>query len=68
MTKSLLGIYGFISFLTLLLVGYGMISGTTTVNAWNLTAFLWMPLVALAVLLLVLAPVFLILFLVKILF
>jgi hypothetical protein len=66
--KAFVTMYGVLSFLTLLLVGYGMIIGSTPVTFSNLTAPLWMPLVALFVILVVLLPIFVLGIIAKILF
>ena len=64
----LTGCYGIISILTLLLVVYCMLHGTMAVNAWNLTAFLWMPIVVLFAIVVVVAPLIVIGLIAKILF
>jgi len=66
--KAFVTMYGFLFFLTLLLVGYGMLVGSTPVTVTNLAAPLWMPLVALFVILVVLLPIFVLGIIAKILF
>jgi hypothetical protein len=45
-----------------------MMHGTMAVNAWNLTAFLWMPIVVLFVIVVVISPIIVIGLIAKILF